>query len=182
MDDRLRRVFQKYIHQTRGGRPIGRQGTIRVSFFLDLLSAAHVPEDLGVLADVFVAELLREIKPTWDLVVGPKRGNCLFVKAVADRLRLRTSFVRDGIVFGRWVEGPAHPGDKVLLVDDVGSAGELLAEAVENLRKPGIYVDQAWVLVNRHEGDTEPQLRELGTQYRYVYDIDDEFLGELRGD
>jgi orotate phosphoribosyltransferase len=54
------------------------------------------------------------------------------------------------------------------VVDDVGSDGEMLCEAVDNLRRAGVYVDQVWVLVDRMEGDVTLQLAAVSTQYRYV--------------
>ncbi len=176
---RLGRIFGRFIYKVTSGKPIGRDGRIRVSAFLDLLSAAHNDAFADELADVLAAR----IRHTVDLreyagVVGPKRGNALFVKAVADRLKLRSSFIRANILFGRWIEGECTSGDKVILVDDVASDGELLYEAVENLRRAGVYVDTTFVLVDRREGDAEEQLNANGVKYVYCIQLND---GELCG-
>lgn len=176
----LRTIFQRFIYESRNGLPIGRDGTVRVSYFIDLLSACHVEQYRQEIATFFSEWVGR----TWSgdpisAVVGPKRGNTLFAKAVADRLALKSAFARDNILFGRWIEGDVRPEDKVLLVDDVASEGEMLIDAVESLRECGILVNRAFVLINRPEGDARKYLEGAGVEYSYAINLSDADLAGL---
>lgn len=150
------------------------------SYFVDLLSACHDDEELANLAAIF-CEYLRAMPDidTYQCVVGPKRGNPLLVREVGRRLGLRTGFVRHSILFGNWIEGDVRLGERVLLLDDIASDGELLIEAVLNLRKMGVDTGVSVVLVDRADGDAVKRLSEEGVEFRYVLQIDDATLQSL---
>lgn len=176
----IRRVFARYISESRGGRPLGRDGRIRVNYFLDLLTAAHVEKDLQVIAKAFASHLTKNVDlSAYDAIVAPKRGNSLLAKAVAEILCKPSAFVKESMLFGRWVEGSVASGDKALLVDDIGSDGELLGDAASGLRHSGIYADQVWVVVSRSEGDANYQLSELGITYRFMFELNDNLLASM---
>lgn len=173
-------LFGRFIHQSPHGLPIGREGTIRVSYFLDLLSACHVTAHRDVIVTSFSDWLTQQVFPdSIDVVVGPKRGNTIFSKAVADKLGKRSAFARENILFGRWVEGVIRPEDRVLLIDDVASEGEMLLDAVESLRNVGIAVDQAYVLVDRPEGDARKHFENAGIRYSCAVSLSDMDLAAL---
>lgn len=167
--DAFERRLARFISFDLTGRPIGRDGRIRLNFFLDMLKAVHSDENLHFFSEVFSDFL--QAKCALDSisgVVGPKFGNALLVRDVARRLRKRSAFVRDGVLFGQWVEGFILPGDKVLLIDDVACDGEVLRECAENLRSAGVFVDKVIVLVDRPEGDTDSQFGSSEIQFLYV--------------
>ena len=178
--DLLRPIFMRFIYESKHGLPIGRDGTVRVSYFIDLLSASHVDAHRKTMAEFFATWIGQAVSGTdISAVVGPKRGNTLFAKAVADQLAKKSAFARDNILFGRWIEGDVRPEDKVLLVDDVASEGEMLLDAVESLRECGIWVDKAFVLVNRSEGDAKMYLERAGIDYSYAISLSDADLAGL---
>jgi orotate phosphoribosyltransferase len=180
MDKDLRKIFIRYLREHRGGRPMGRQGEVYLTMFLDLLSAVHESAALDILSSLLAEAISADPESVnCEAMVGPKTGNCLLVKGVASRLKMKTSFVRDSILFGTWVEGPVRAGQKVLLVDDIGSDPEMLCEAVGNLRREGVYVIKVWVLVHRREFDVKERLAELGTAYSALCDIGDDDLRAL---
>lgn len=179
MEEQLKAVFSRYVRQHKGGMAIGRDG-VRVRMFLDLLSAAHDPEDLTLLATALAEAIGSDDDlSSCDGIVGLKQGNCILAKEVAARLKKKTSFIRQGILFGNWIEGPIRSGHKVMLVDDVGSDREPLILAVENLRHAGVYVKKAWVLVDRSEFSLQRPLSDLGIEYRGVYRLSDDDLTSL---
>ena len=164
-------------------RPLGGDGRICVNYFVDLLSAVHVENNLAQLADHLAAFIRGQATlASCAAVVGPKAGNSLLVRETATRLGLKSGLVRESILFGRWVEGGAKPGDKVILADDVSADGEMLCEAVVNLRKGGIFTDHALVIVDRTEGDAARMLGELGVRLLYCYQLDDHQLRRLKED
>jgi len=55
-----------------------------------------------------------------------------------------------GIV--KWVEGDVHPGEKVVVIDDVATTGGSTVKAIERARSEGLEVVRALILVDRQEG------------------------------
>ncbi len=56
---------------------------------------------------------------------------------------------------GSLIEGKIPEGSKVILVDDVGTTGHSLLNAIKSLRDAKIKVESAFVIVNRLEGARE---------------------------
>ncbi len=56
---------------------------------------------------------------------------------------------------GSLIEGKIPAGSKVVLVDDVGTTGHSLLNAIKALKEAKITVDSAFVIVNRLEGARE---------------------------
>ena len=175
-------LISKYIIFKREGRYIGRQGNLRVHYFLDLASAAHSRDDLEALAGVFAKFISKNGKiEEIDRIASPKRGNGLLAKCTSDILKKKSAFVRDSIMFDRWIEGHLVAGEKVILVDDVASNSDMLVEAIEGLRRTGIYCEALYVLVDRKEGDSAAILEIEGVKYYYLYSYDDDEFGRLMG-
>lgn len=56
---------------------------------------------------------------------------------------------------GSLIEGKIPPGSRVVLVDDVGTTGHSLLNAIKALREAKGVVDSAFVIINRLEGARE---------------------------
>lgn len=56
---------------------------------------------------------------------------------------------------GSLIEGKILPGSRVVLVDDVGTTGHSLLNAIKALREAKVVVDSAFVIINRLEGARE---------------------------
>ena len=56
---------------------------------------------------------------------------------------------------GSLIEGKIPPGSRVVLVDDVGTTGHSLLNAIKALREAKVVVDSAFVIINRLEGAHE---------------------------
>lgn len=70
---------------------------------------------------------------------------------------------------GSLIEGKIPKGSKVVLVDDVGTTGHSLLNAVRALKDAKIVVDSAFVIVNRLEGARE----NLESEKVKLYEITD---------
>lgn len=73
---------------------------------------------------------------------------------------------------GRSVEGVWSAGDRVVMVDDVATAGTSLLEAAEVLREAGLVVEQALVIVDRQAGARE-RLAAAGVELSALFTLDD---------
>jgi orotate phosphoribosyltransferase len=66
---------------------------------------------------------------------------------------------------GSLIEGKIPEGSRVILVDDVGTTGHSLLNAIKALRDAKIVVESAFVIVNRLEGATENLEKEKVKMY-----------------
>jgi orotate phosphoribosyltransferase len=174
------RELKAFVYSCTTPLPIGRDGRIRVNHFLDLLSAAHRPGMLDYLGDLFARWLAQDdLVTSVDAIAAPKRGNALLAHNVAGRLGKRSGFVKENVLFGQWTEGEIRSGDRVLLIDDIASDGELLAEAVIALQHSGIFVSNAAVLVSRVEGDAARRLRAIDVRLHAAVELSDGDLAAL---
>lgn len=72
---------------------------------------------------------------------------------------------------GSLIEGKIPEGSRVILVDDVGTTGHSLLNAIKSLKDAKIKVDAAFVIINRLEGARE----NLETEKVKMYEITDIF-------
>jgi len=72
----------------------------------------------------------------------------------------------------RNVEGILHPGDHVLLVDDLITTGGSLISAAEAIRSEGGIVEDALILIDREEGGREVLARH-GIRLHYLTSMTD---------
>ena len=70
------------------------------------------------------------------------------------------------------IEGDVHPGDRVVIVDDVITTGQSTIDAIERARNEGLRVVKAVVLVDRQEGGRE-NIEKKGVQVESVFTISD---------
>lgn len=70
------------------------------------------------------------------------------------------------------IEGDVHPGDRVVIVDDVITTGQSTIDAIERARNEGLQVVKAVVLVDRQEGGRE-NIEKIGVQVESVFTISD---------
>jgi orotate phosphoribosyltransferase len=71
---------------------------------------------------------------------------------------------------GSLIEGKIPEGSKVVLVDDVGTTGHSLINAIKALKDAKIKVDSAFVIINRLEGAKE-NLEKEGVKLYEITDI-----------
>lgn len=178
---RLESLVGPWVKYSADPLPLGRSGHIRISYFVDLLSAVHNPATLEALAAIYAEWISATFSlDGCDAIVTPKRGNGLLGVRTAQILGKKSGLAKADILFGQWVEGSVGSGDTVILIDDIASDGELLADTADSLRRGGIFVARAFSLVDRKEGDSEISLERAGIDYSYLTRIDDTGLARLR--
>jgi len=169
----LETVCFLHLYEREGGH-VGRTRTFSMNYFVDLMSAALVSDHL----DIMVGELVGHIRRVADLsgigvLAGPKRGNALLIAKSAYQLGMTPMFIKERPLFGKRLEGVDGDPGRAIIVDDISSDGELLANCTETMRDCGYEVEDAYVLIDRTEGDSVERLAELGIALHSLVDLDD---------
>ncbi|MFA5038399.1 MAG: orotate phosphoribosyltransferase [Candidatus Omnitrophota bacterium] len=137
-----------------------------------------------------VGSLVFDIVRPWKVkaVGGPTLGADPIVGALAaisfqnaspvDTFLIRKSAKSHGRMLQ--VEGPQlRPGDEVVLIDDVATTGGSLVDSIEVLRKIGVSVRKAIVIVDRGEGARE-NLTRLGCDLVSIFTACEFFSEDVR--
>jgi orotate phosphoribosyltransferase len=151
-----------------------------MDYFVDLMSAALVTDHLEILT----TELVSHIRRVADLgrvgvLAGPKRGNALLIAKAAYRVGKTPLLIKERPLFGKWLEGVYGDPGRAVIVDDISSDGELLANCTLVMRESGFEVTDAYVLVDRIEGDSVERLAELGVSLHPLLRLDDHNIRDL---
>jgi len=88
-------------------------------------------------------------------------------------------FVKERPLFGKTLEGIGGRPKRAILFDDISSDGQLLVNCVQVLREAGYAVSDAFVLVDRPEGDSEEALAEVGVRLWPLHRLADQDLESL---
>ena len=170
-----------FLHlYVREGGHVGRTRRFDVDYFVDLMSAALVPDHLQIM----LTELANHIQRVADLgqisvLAGPKRGNALLIAGTAHRLSLTPILIKERPLFGKTLEGVDGEPSSAAIIDDVSSDGELLANCAEVMRENGYEVRDAYVLIDRTEGDSIDRLADLGISLHALISLDDHKLRNI---
>jgi orotate phosphoribosyltransferase len=175
----LEAIYFLHLYQNEGG-SFGRYKNFPVDYFVDLMTAALVPSHL----DCMTREMAAHVRRCGKLdgvttVAGPKRGNPLLLVATANELGLEPVFVKERPLFGKTLEGIGGRPKRAILFDDISSDGQLLVNCVQVLREAGYAVSDAFVLVDRPEGDSEEALAEVGVRLWPLHRLADQDLESL---
>lgn len=92
--------------------------------------------------------------PTSGLVIA----SALAIETVRPLIYIRQKPKNYGT--GSLIEGKISEGSRVVLVDDVGTTGHSLLNAIKALKDAKIVIDSAFVIINRLEGAKENLLAE----------------------
>ena len=170
-----------FLHlYVREGGYVGRTRRFDVNYFVDLMSAALVGDHLQIM----VTELASHIQRAGDLdqmsvLAGPKRGNALLIASTAHRLNLTPMFIKERPLFGKILEGVDGEPTYAAIVDDISSDGELLANCAEIMRENGYEVRDAYVLIDRTEGDSIDRLADLDISLHALLSLNDHKLRDI---
>jgi orotate phosphoribosyltransferase len=164
----------------REGGSVGRTRTIAVDYFVDLMTAALVPGHLECLTHELADHIRRSGRLSGVTTAAvPKRGNALLVAATARELKLEPLFIKERPLFGKAIEGIGGRPKTAALIDDIASDGELLVRSVTVLRECGYQVSDAFVLIDRKEGDATESLAEQGVTLRSLCSLGDQELESI---
>ncbi|HUK79576.1 MAG TPA: orotate phosphoribosyltransferase [Nitrososphaerales archaeon] len=128
------------------------------SYYLDLRVVPSDPEAYGLAVAAYLAMIKELGEKNYDAVAGVATAGVTISSPVAYLLKKPMVYVRKeekGHGLGKLVEGAVRPGWRALVVDDVVTTGGSVISAVEALRKAGLVVKDALVLVDRLEGGKE---------------------------
>ncbi|HEY2476278.1 MAG TPA: phosphoribosyltransferase family protein [Candidatus Cybelea sp.] len=117
-------------------------GGARSDYYIDKFRLFSDPHVLRRIARMFTP-VIAELNP--DLVAGTELGGVVVATAVSQLTGLPMIAVRKtpkayGAFPNEYVEGPYHPGQRVLLLEDVVTSGTELLAAVLRLQELGLAV------------------------------------------
>src|SRR5271165_6449202 len=117
-------------------------GGARSDYYIDKFSLFADPLVLRRIARLFTP-VIAEVSP--DLIGGTELGGVVIATAVSQLSGIPMIAVRKkpkayGAFANEYVEGPYHPGQSVLLLEDVVTSGNELLAAANRLRELGLVV------------------------------------------
>ena len=140
--------------------------------YLDLRRLASHPQTLARAAAAYVP-ILDSLK--YDRLAGLPYAGLPIATAVALQTGVPMIYPRREVKdYGTRasVEGEFHPGERVVLIDDVATSGGTKVEAAERLRAAGLEVQDVVVLVDRQSG-AEASLKAVGLRLHSVFTLGD---------
>lgn len=134
------------------------------------------PEALARVATLIEEELrtamARRNRPVapFDLIAGVPIGGLHVATALALQMRTPLLYARPGDredAERPHIEGIYRPGQTALLVDDLATGGGSLVDTVARLRRAGLFVKDAIVLIDREQGASR-RLEEVGVRLHAI--------------
>ncbi|ARM76278.1 orotate phosphoribosyltransferase [Acidianus manzaensis] len=139
-------------------------------YYLDLRRFPNYPEFNEIVN--LATQRIRDIKT--DMIIGIATGGIPLASFIACKLNKPMGYVRSekkGYGTDKLLEADVKDKD-ILIVDDVATTGGSIERAVEEVRKNGGIVNNAFVIIDRKEGAKE-KLEKIGVKLNYIYSIDD---------
>ena len=133
----------------------------RSNYYLDKYRFETVPDVLEALGARIAAQAA-EVEPDAVRLAGPELGAVALVAAASLAGRLPFVIVRSAkkeYGTGNRIEGAFEPGERVVLVEDVVTAGGAAADAVRAVRQAGLECRTAICVIDREEGGADALAR-----------------------
>lgn len=133
----------------------------RSDYYLDKYRFETVPDVLEALGERIAARAA-EVEPDAVRLAGPELGAVALVAAASLSGRLPFVIVRGAkkeYGTGNRIEGAFEPGERVVLVEDVVTAGGAAADAVRAVRQAGLECRTAICVIDREEGGADALAR-----------------------
>lgn len=125
------------------------------SDYLDLRRLRSFPGAKRIVVDAY-EYILQGLK--FDLLADVPTSATVIVSSLSDRLfipQITPRLERKKHGMGNRIDGIFHPGQRVVLIDDLITTGESIIQAATVLRKADLLVNDAAVLVDRVQGGKE---------------------------
>jgi orotate phosphoribosyltransferase len=152
--------------------PVFKLASGRVSkYYVDCKQALSHPEARALIADLIRARLEGE---SIDAIGGLEIGAYPIAASVSDAIHRETgASVRVFVVRKQpkshgirdLIAGDVGEGDRAIVVDDVVTEGGSTLKAIDALRKAGLIVDRAIVLVDREEAGGRANVESAGVRF-----------------
>lgn len=123
-------------------------------YYVDKYRFETQPDVLKALGELFA----RHVTPDVDRIAGPELGAVCLAAATAMAANKPFVMVRKAAKeYGttKRIEGVIHPGDRVLVVEDVLTTGGAVLEAVASLTEAGATIVKIVGVIDRMEGARE---------------------------
>ncbi len=140
------------------------------SYYVDLRIVPSFPHEFRKMIKYLQNKITQEIEldefdslvsvPTGGLVIA----SALAIETIKPLIYVRTKSKEYGT--SKLVEGKVRQGMKALMIDDVATSGGSILRSIETLKKEGVVVKDAYVIVNRLEGATKNLAREDVTMHQ----------------
>lgn len=140
-------------------------------YYIDLRIVPSIPEAFNRIGKIYVEIAKNDVGlENFTRIAGIPTAGVPFASVLAFSLSKPFLYVRKEIkTHGRErrIEGILHPGDRVLLVDDLITTGGSLLAAADAIQSEGGVVKDALVLIDREEGGKDA-LAKMGIQLHYL--------------
>jgi orotate phosphoribosyltransferase len=112
----------------------------------------------------------------FDLIAGVPIGGLHVATALALQMRTPLLYVRPGAASDAEeerprIEGIYRPGQRALIVDDLATGGGSLVETATKLRRAGVHVNDALVLIDREQG-AHRRLESIGVRLYPILSVE----------
>lgn len=128
-------------------------------YYIDLRIVPSFPDAFEKICDFYLKFIETEIRPEEiDRIAGIPVAGIPFASIISFNMKKPFLYVRKGVrLHGRErrIEGVIAPGNRVLLIDDLVTAGLSLLKTAKAIAAEGGVVTDAVVLIDRQEGGKE---------------------------
>lgn len=143
-------------------------------YYIDLRIIPSYPHEFRKMVKHLQNTILSQLGlDKFDAVCSIPTGGLVIASALAYELVKPLIYVRSQAKehgTSKTVEGVIQGGNKVIIVDDVATSGGSLIKGIEELKKNGVVVLDAYVIINRKEG-AENALGKYGVKLHSLFDI-----------
>ncbi|MBW4534630.1 MAG: bifunctional orotidine-5'-phosphate decarboxylase/orotate phosphoribosyltransferase [Pleurocapsa minor HA4230-MV1] len=140
------------------------------SYYIDLRKIISNPHLFNQVLDAY-GDIVRQLE--FDRIAGIPYGALPTATGLALNLQRPMIFPRKEVkAHGtrRLIEGNFHPGEKVVVIDDILISGKSVMEGAEKLKSAGLKIEDIVVFID-HEGGVKDRLRDNGYRAHSVLSI-----------
>jgi uridine monophosphate synthetase len=140
------------------------------SYYIDLRKIISNPHLFNQVLDAY-GDLVRQLE--FDRIAGIPYGALPTATGLALNLQRPMIFPRKEVkAHGtrRLIEGNFHPGEKVVVIDDILISGKSVMEGAEKLKSAGLNIEDIVVFID-HEGGVKERLKDNGYRAHSVLSI-----------
>jgi uridine monophosphate synthetase len=140
------------------------------SYYIDLRKIISNPRLFNQVLDAY-GDIVRQLE--FDRIAGIPYGALPTATGLALNLQRPMIFPRKEVkAHGtrRLIEGNFHPGEKVVVIDDILISGKSVMEGADKLKSAGLKIEDIVVFID-HEGGVKDRLKENGYRAHSVLSI-----------
>lgn len=168
MKDRLLQLILDRAFQYNEKQPFILSSGKESKYYLDCRKITLIPEGMECIGNL-VFERVKSL-PTIQGIGGLTLGADPIAYAVMASAYKRGYLIKAFVIrknkkmhgLQRDIEGDIHPGDRVVIVDDVVTTGQSTITAIERAREYGLTVVKAIVLIDRQEEQGMSNIQSIG--------------------